>query len=84
MQWGFYIDQTRCTGCFACVVACKDVNDVGAGAASWRKIVAVEKGTFPEVFMSFLPVSCWHCSRVVEPTDSANGKTVDETMAFKL
>jgi anaerobic dimethyl sulfoxide reductase subunit B (iron-sulfur subunit) len=65
MQWGFYVDQTRCTGCFACVVACKDVNDVGAGEASWRKIVAIEKGIFPEVFMSFLPVSCWHCSRPV-------------------
>ncbi len=24
MQLGFYFDQTRCTGCHTCVVACKD------------------------------------------------------------
>ncbi|MEE8174036.1 MAG: 4Fe-4S binding protein [Dehalococcoidia bacterium] len=31
----FYFDQTRCTGCYACSVACKDWDDVPAGPASW-------------------------------------------------
>ena len=31
MQIGFYFDQTRCTGCSACRVACKDWNDIPAG-----------------------------------------------------
>ena len=26
-QWGFYFDQTRCIGCKACVMACKNWND---------------------------------------------------------
>lgn len=26
-QWGFYFDQTRCVGCKACVLACKNWND---------------------------------------------------------
>ncbi|MDE7034381.1 MAG: 4Fe-4S binding protein, partial [Mucispirillum sp.] len=31
MQYGFYIDQERCIGCHACVVACKDRNDILPG-----------------------------------------------------
>lgn len=26
-QWGFYFDQTRCTNCIACVIACKIWNE---------------------------------------------------------
>ena len=31
MQRGIYFDQDRCTGCFACSVACKDLHDTPAG-----------------------------------------------------
>jgi anaerobic dimethyl sulfoxide reductase subunit B (iron-sulfur subunit) len=31
MQVGFYFDQTRCIGCNACRVACKDWHDIAAG-----------------------------------------------------
>ena len=43
-QYGIYINQNRCTGCFACVVACKDWHDVPAGPASWIRVKTVEKG----------------------------------------
>ena len=65
MQMGFYFDQTRCTGCFTCVVACKDWNDVPAGPASWRRVITIEKGKYPDLFVAFLSVTCYHC---VEPS----------------
>jgi anaerobic dimethyl sulfoxide reductase subunit B (iron-sulfur subunit) len=61
MQIGFYFDQTRCTGCYTCVIACKDWHDVPAGPASWRRMVTIEKGTYPNVFVAFLTTACYHC-----------------------
>ncbi len=62
MQMGFYFDQTRCTGCFTCIVACKDWNDVPAGPASWRRVKTMEKGKYPDLFVSFLSTACHHCA----------------------
>ena len=61
MQYGMYIDQNRCMGCFACVVACKDWHNVPAGPASWIRLKTIEKGKFPNLFVSFLPTTCYHC-----------------------
>ena len=61
MQYGFYFDQNHCTGCFTCVVACRDWHDVPAGPASWLRIKTVEKGKYPDLFVSFLPIACYHC-----------------------
>ena len=63
MQMGFYFDQCRCTGCFACVVACKDWHDVPAGPASWRRVITLEKGKYPDLFVAFLVTSCYHCAK---------------------
>lgn len=63
MQMAFYLDQTRCTGCFTCVVACKDWNDVPPGLAAWRKVKTLEKGRYPELFVAHLPTSCYHCAK---------------------
>ena len=61
MQYGFYVDQTRCTGCFTCVVACRDWHNVPAGPASWIRVKTVEKGKYPDLFVAFLPIACYHC-----------------------
>ncbi|MBW2370161.1 MAG: 4Fe-4S dicluster domain-containing protein, partial [Deltaproteobacteria bacterium] len=61
MQIGFYFDQTRCTGCSACRVACKDWNDVPAGPENWMNINYTERGTLPDVFVSYTIATCWHC-----------------------
>ena len=61
MQYGMYIDQNRCMGCFACVVACKDWHDVPAGPASWIRVKTIEKGKYPNLFVAFLPTTCYHC-----------------------
>ncbi len=62
MQLAFYFDQTRCIGCYTCVVACKDWHDVPAGPASWRRVNTIERGKFPDVFVAFLSTSCYHCA----------------------
>ena len=63
MQTEFYFDQTRCTGCFTCVVACKDWHDVPAGPASWMRVTTIEKGKCPDVFVAFLAAACYHCTK---------------------
>jgi anaerobic dimethyl sulfoxide reductase subunit B (iron-sulfur subunit) len=59
-QMGFYFDQTRCTGCYTCVVACKDWNSLSVGV-NWRKIKVIEDGLFPELFLAYLSTACNHC-----------------------
>lgn len=61
MQLGIYLDQNRCMGCFACVVACKDWHDVPAGPVSWIRLKTIEKGNYPKLFVAFLPSACCHC-----------------------
>ncbi len=61
MQYGFYIDQNRCMNCFACVVACKDWYDIPAGPAGRLQVNTIEQGSYPDLFVAFLPVLCYHC-----------------------
>ena len=62
MQIGFYFDQTRCTGCFACAIACKDWHNIPAGPAKWMRILYQEDGKYPNPFVSYLAVPCYHCA----------------------
>ena len=62
IQKGFYFDQTRCTGCQACVVACKDWHDTPAGPSRWIYVTTREGGKFPHPTVSFLLHSCYHCA----------------------
>jgi len=61
MQIGFYFDQTRCTGCGACQVACKDWHDLPAGPENWMRVLYTEKRKFPDVFVSYLIAPCYQC-----------------------
>jgi anaerobic dimethyl sulfoxide reductase subunit B len=62
MQMAFFIDQSRCIGCFTCTVACKDWHDIPAGPVAWRRVVKTEKGKYPNVFLAFHTLSCLHCA----------------------
>lgn len=62
MQMAFYFDQTRCTGCLTCIVACKDYHHIDAGPASWRRVMTIEKGRYPDLFVAFLSTACHHCT----------------------
>lgn len=60
-QYGFYVDTTRCIKCWACVVACKQWNEIPAGTVARRKVDEETEGTFPDVKREFLSTSCMHC-----------------------
>lgn len=68
-QLGFYIDQSRCTGCKACTVSCKDKNDLEVGM-SFRRVYHFEEGGYNNIGASIYPslkafyfsISCNHCT----------------------
>ena len=68
--WGMVIDLDRCTGCQACVMACKAENNVPAVGAreaghgriiSWMQVLAEEDETRPGEVKRFLPRPCLQC-----------------------
>ena len=60
-QYGFFFDQSRCTGCHACSVACKNWNGLPPGALKYLKIYEYEEGSFANLRIHFQWVPCYHC-----------------------
>lgn len=60
-QYAFYFDQSRCYNCHACVVACRDWNDIQPGPVKWVRMLQWEKGVFPTLRMNTLFATCYHC-----------------------
>jgi Fe-S-cluster-containing dehydrogenase component len=69
-KWGMVIDLDRCTGCGACVAACRVENNVAiAGEAEcakgrqayWMRVERYWEGEYPDVRASFMPILCQHC-----------------------
>ncbi|MCL4535551.1 MAG: 4Fe-4S dicluster domain-containing protein [Bacteroidetes bacterium] len=69
-RWGMVIDLDKCTGCQACVVACRAENNIPfAGeeqaqmgrAIFWIRIMPVLEGEYPRVRQRFIPVPCQQC-----------------------
>jgi Fe-S-cluster-containing dehydrogenase component len=68
---GMVLDVAKCTGCYACFLACKDENcgeefpGYTAGqpmtGQNWINLVEVERGTYPKVRLSHIPVTCAQC-----------------------
>jgi len=61
-QQGFFFNQSRCIGCYTCMVACKDRHDIPAGPANWIRVACIEKGKYPEISASYLALPCLHCA----------------------
>lgn len=67
-QLGFYINNDYCTGCKACVVACKDKNDNEVGV-NFRRVYEHSEGDYVErdhaviqnIQTFFTSISCNHC-----------------------
>jgi anaerobic dimethyl sulfoxide reductase subunit B (iron-sulfur subunit) len=60
-QYGFLIDLSRCIGCNACVIGCKQWHDVAPGPEKWMRVYQWEKGAFPQIDLRVLPIPCFHC-----------------------
>lgn len=69
-QLGFYINQSLCTGCKACSVACKDKNNSDVGI-NFRRVYNPEEGSYlgqpnggfvTNVKSYYFSISCNHCS----------------------
>ncbi|MFQ5892814.1 MAG: 4Fe-4S dicluster domain-containing protein [Nitrospinota bacterium] len=69
-RWGMVIDLDKCTGCAACVVACRAENNVPfAGeeqaamgrAIHWMEIITEVEGEYPNLKTRYLPRPCFHC-----------------------
>ena len=60
MTVGFYFDMTRCIGCRACQVVCKDKNRLEVGTL-YREVHSFTVGQFPEVKSYSHTFSCNHC-----------------------
>jgi anaerobic dimethyl sulfoxide reductase subunit B (iron-sulfur subunit) len=62
-QYGFFFDQSRCTGCRDCTVACKNWHQLPPGPLKYLKVYEYEKGSFPQVRIHFQWVPCYHCEK---------------------
>jgi len=64
VRYGMVIDLRKCIGCHTCSVACKRENAVPLGV--WRSWVKqIEKGRYPYVRKSFLPLLCNNCENPI-------------------
>ena len=62
-QYAFFFDQSRCTGCRDCTVACKNWHQLPPGPLKYLKVYEYEKGAFPLVRIHFQWVPCYHCEK---------------------
>ena len=70
-QLTFWFDQSKCTGCKACQVACKDKHDLPVGV-TWRRVAEYTGGSWllnqvdgtmtNDVFSYYTSISCNHCA----------------------
>ena len=60
VRYGMVINLDRCTGCRACMLACKVENCTPQGIF-WMYVFRLEEGEYPNVRISFMPRPCMHC-----------------------
>ena len=59
-HYGMVIDLDRCTGCRACMIACKVENNTPQ-AKLWMYVFRFEEGEYPYTRVWFMPRPCMHC-----------------------
>ncbi|MGH9041008.1 MAG: 4Fe-4S dicluster domain-containing protein, partial [Acidimicrobiia bacterium] len=62
-QYGFEVDLDSCTGCKACVTACRSLNGLDEDE-SWRTVGVLHGGSAPSSHLQTVTTACHHC---VEP-----------------
>ncbi|WP_285906968.1 4Fe-4S dicluster domain-containing protein [Pseudodesulfovibrio pelocollis] len=59
-KWAMVIDQQKCVGCGACIIACKNENNLSEGV-NWSYKLTETVGVFPHVRYHYTPTLCNHC-----------------------
>jgi len=59
-QWAMVIDQSKCTGCNYCTLACQAHNDINPDI-QWNKVD--QDGTVGDQQQVFIPRPCMHCEK---------------------
>ena len=81
-QYAFFFDQSRCTNCHACTVACKDWNTpenvIEHSHVKWLRMMQWEKGVFPNTEMHTLFATCYHCEKPICADACPNGALFKE------
>lgn len=62
-QYAFVIDLDRCIGCHGCQIACKMENETPPGCSRILVRQVGPFGSYPDLQMYFLPVSCQQCEK---------------------
>jgi anaerobic dimethyl sulfoxide reductase subunit B (iron-sulfur subunit) len=78
VQYGFYFDQSRCIGCNACLVACKQWHQLPPGPQKWIRVYQWERGSFPNTRLHFLAIPCYHCEKPLCVKACPNGAVYKE------
>lgn len=59
-KWAMIVDARKCIGCHACSIACIAENNLPPGV-TYRKVLDVEDGEFPNVQRYLKPTNCMQC-----------------------
>jgi Fe-S-cluster-containing dehydrogenase component len=83
-RYGIIMDGTKCNGCYACFLACKDEhcgNDYPPYSVSqpmtgqfWMNIVEKERGKYPKVKVAYTSIPCQHCENATCVKAAKNGE----------
>jgi len=82
-KWGMVIDISKCTGCYACFIACKDEywdNDYPPYTAGqpkhgqfWMNLIKKERGVYPNIKVAYIPYLCMQCEDAPCLKDAKDG-----------
>jgi len=61
-RYAMVIDLHRCTGCGACIIGCKQENNLSEGK-SWSSKITQTSGKFPNLRYHYRPTLCNHCEK---------------------
>lgn len=59
-RYAFFVDTSRCMGCFTCAMACRNYYQPPVGVI-WRNVHPLSPAIYPHNERAFLSLACNHC-----------------------
>ena len=83
-KYALIVDSSRCVGCYACLVACQNQNEL-ADDSSYIRFEEQETGQYPKVKHVITPLQCMHCSEApCVPICPSGASANDKEMGLTL